>query len=240
MLPAADLYSASVYARNQGLLATLTGLYAEIPEPPLPSRDFCRSPAPAALVEFLHAYRQLRYQQEGREEILRRTAEFYFLELVDPEQVCPFHREGECLLGPAEPLLCRLLRLLTEEEFNRWEEERIEGLKAVAERFQVEWGVQVPEAVLSPRAYPGVSEQGRLTASDLENYRLKLMELDARVAPPDMAYHRFTLFPIATHLAMTIFNPGIRSRRAEVMREYLAGSRALLDKYVERARNFCF
>ncbi|ACX51387.1 hypothetical protein Adeg_0216 [Ammonifex degensii KC4] len=239
MLPAADLYSALVFARNQGILGVLSRLYAELPPAVTPSPDFCRSPAPAALVEYLNAYRQLKNLPDKQAKVLKATAEFYFLELVDPEQVCPFF-EGECLLGPARPLFCRALGLLSREEFAKWEEDRVQGLKAVAEHFKKEWDLEIPAAILLPRPYPNGAEEGQLTLLDLEGYRLQLMELDARIASPDLAYHRFTFLPLATHLAMTVFNPGIRGKRAEVMRAYLAGSRELLDKYVERAQRFKF
>ncbi|MEW6447935.1 MAG: hypothetical protein AB1426_07600 [Bacillota bacterium] len=240
MLPICDIYSVLVYAHNNGFFSDLETLYEEFPEKECADCDVCcKNPPDASFLEYLYVFRYCRdnlaEQQAG---ILKRAAEFFFLELAVPEQVCPFRSvESGCLISPVRPLGCRLFGLLEEDDYERLEEERVERVKAFAEFLRTHYGIELPPAAWSPRPYCSrYSGNGtaRLTMREIDEYRMRLLMLDTGLVNPDLVFRRQTLVPVPIQLAMSVLNAGVRAKRLDVLRAFLAGSRELLDKYVSR------
>uniref|UniRef100_A0A7C2IZX3 YkgJ family cysteine cluster protein n=1 Tax=Ammonifex degensii TaxID=42838 RepID=A0A7C2IZX3_9THEO len=244
MLPVTDLYSSLVFAENNGLLADLGRLYAGLPEKECAGcAACCTNPPPAAFVEYLNVYRYLREKLAGKEAaVLKRVAEFFFLELADPEQRCPFYEAGSgCLVSPVRPLGCRLFGMLQAPDYEESEKERVARLQAVAALFRTNYGIELPPAVLAARPYCDRREKEglqQLTGAEAKENKMRLLVLDAGVVAPEPVFQERTFFPLPIHLAMTVLNTGVRAKRVEVTRAFLAGSRELLEKYVGRVAGF--
>lgn len=240
MLPIGDVYSVLVYAENNGFFTDLEKLYEGLPVKECADCEVCcKNPPDASLLEYLYVFRYCRDKLVDQQaEIVKRAAEFFFLELAVPEQVCPFRAvENGCLISPVRPLGCRLFGLLEQRDHERNEEERVERVKAFAEFLRTDHGIELPPAVLKPRPYcdrcPG-NGTTRLTMEHLDEYRMRLLALDTGLVNPDAVFRRRTLSPLPVHLAVSVLNAGVRAKRLEVLRAFLAGSRELLDKYVGR------
>lgn len=244
MLPVTDLYATLVYADNNGLFRELERIYFELPNQECSDCDrCCKEPPSASLLEYLYAYRFIRDNlRDHHAAILRGAAEFFFLELADPELKCPFRGAEGCLILPARPLGCRLFGLLSEEDYQKKEEERVRHLADVAAYFRTEYGIELPPAILEARPYCGRNRDGvqEFAAGDLTNLEMRLLALDTSIVAPERVFRGWTLVPLPVHLAMTVLNDGVRRKRVEVVREFLAGSRALLDKYAGRATGYRF
>lgn len=240
MLPIGEIYSVLVYADNKGFFTDLEKLYEGLPEKECVDCNVCcQNPPDASLLEYLYAFRYCRdvlsEQQAG---IIKRAVEFFFLEPAVPEQMCPFRSvENGCLISPVRPLGCRLFGLLEEGDYEKLEEERVEKLKALAEFLHTDHGIKLPAAIFSPRPYcdryPG-NGTARVTMKQLDEYRMRLLVLDTGIVNPDLVFGRRTLCPLPVQLAISVLNAGVRAKRLDVMRAFLAGSRELLDKYVGR------
>lgn len=246
MLPVADVYSALVFAENNDLLTDLAKLYQGLPEKECAGcADCCANPPAAAFVEYLNVWRYLQDNlAEKRAELFKRAAEFFFLELADPGLKCPFREaENGCLVSPVRPLGCRLFGMLNRADYEELEQERIKHLEGVAAVFRTDYGIELPAAVLSPRPYCERGEKGSIpevSGAEAKEYRMRLLVLDAGVVAPEVVFQERTFLPLPVHLAMTVLNTGVRSKRVEVIREFLAGSRTLLDKYAGRAAEIRF
>ncbi|HIE12187.1 MAG TPA: hypothetical protein EYP63_01975 [Desulfotomaculum sp.] len=240
MLPIGEIYSVLVYAENRGFFADLEKLYEGLPEKECTGCNVCcQNPPDASLLEYLYAFRYCREalpeQQAG---IIKRAVEYFFLEPAVPEQMCPFRSaENECLISPVRPLGCRLFGLLKEGDYEKLEKERVEKLKALAEFLRTEHGIELPHAVLASRPYCDRSlgnDTARVRMEQVDEYRMRLLMLDTGLVNPELVFRRRTLCPLPVHLAISVLNAGVRAKRLDVMRAFLAGSREPLDKYVGR------
>lgn len=246
MLPAADVNSVLIYAVNSGLLAGLDEFYAGLPEKECEGCNKCCDRAPeASFIEYLAVYRYLQNElTENHAEVVRRVVDFFFLELVDPGQRCPFNDEVEgCLIRPVRPLHCRLFGILSKEDYEETERKRVSRLEKIAEGFRAEYGIEIPAAVLAPRPFcekkQGETEQ-HADVTDIDIRKMRLMSYDASIVAPERVFREMTYLSLPVYLAMTVLNPGIRGKRVEVMQAFLQGSRELLDKYAGRAASFRF
>ncbi|MEW6574645.1 MAG: YkgJ family cysteine cluster protein [Bacillota bacterium] len=246
MLPIGDIYSVLVYAENNGFFADLEKLYEGLPEKECTDcNNCCKNPPDASLLEYLYVFRYCRDNLiEQQAEVVKRAAEFFFLELVVPEQVCPFRADDSgCLVSAVRPLGCRLFGLVEEGDYERIEEERLERLRAFAEFLRTDHGIELPPAVISPRPhcdrYSG-NDTVRVTMEQLDEYRMRLLVLDTSLVNPDLVFRRRTLSPLPLHLAISVLNAGVRAKRLDVLRAFLGGSRELLDKYVGRLAGYRF
>ncbi len=246
MLPAADIESVVIYAVNRGYIAGLAEMYAEVPEKECADCTKCCSLVPrATFTEYLNAYRYLKAQPKDIQDgVLRRTVEFFFLELADPGRRCPFDSpEGGCLIRPVRPFECRLFGMLSQEDYDEAEQKRLAQIQEIMTAFRNEYGIELPEAVLTPRPYcdrTGAANGSSISMADADMVRMRLLSHDMNLVAPEHVFRKATYLPLPVHLAMTVLNPGIRGKRVEVVQEFLQGSRTLLDKYAARAESFRF
>lgn len=244
MLEVNELYSSLIYAENNGLFMDLERIYLDMPDRECRDCELCcQNPPAASLLEYLNVYRYIRDElPEKQEAILRGAAEFFFLELADPELKCPFRAAAGCLIAPVRPFGCRLFGLLSEEDYTKREQERVRHVNALADFLQAEYGIGLPEAVLQSRPYCGRNRDGgrEITAEELTDLEMRLLALDTSIVVPERVFRGGTLVPLPVHLAMTVLNAGVRSKRLEVVRQFLSGSRELLEKYAGRAAGYRF
>ncbi|MEW6173561.1 MAG: YkgJ family cysteine cluster protein [Bacillota bacterium] len=244
MLPVADVYSVLIYAKNNGYFTELNDIYAQIPKHECGDCTECCKDAPAAFfLEYLNVYGHLRERlPQEQSVIVRRAIEFFFLELVDPGRKCPFHdEESGCLIRQVRPLGCRIFGLLNKDDYEDVERKRILRLQEIAADFRTVYGMELPAALLVAR--PFCNKNGgpdRIDLDSVEEYRMRLTTLDSRIVSPELVFRERTYLPLPVQLAMTVLNPGVRGKRVEVMREYINGSRELLDKYTRRGHGFKF
>ncbi|MEW5762951.1 MAG: YkgJ family cysteine cluster protein [Bacillota bacterium] len=246
LLPTANLYSALAFAETNRLFDRLEQIYAALP--PTTCKmcgECCADPPPAALIEYLHVYRYIRDRlPEKQPELLEKTVAFFYLELVEPQQHCPFlGADNRCVIYEVRPFACRLYGLINEEK-SPVRRDR-EALAELAEKYREEYGIVLPQAVVERRT-PACSDvvpagAPRISARRAENLLTALLMLDAQIVNPELVLERITMLPLPLHLAITVLNDGLRARRFEVMKTYLeTGSRALVDKYSRRAAGFRF
>ncbi|RJX21186.1 MAG: YkgJ family cysteine cluster protein [Ammonifex sp.] len=246
MLPAADIESVLIYAVNRGYIAGLAEAYAGLPEKECADCTKCCDLAPrATFTEYLNTYSYLREQpKQIQGEVLRRTVEFFFLELADPGQRCPFNDpKDSCLIRPVRPLQCRLFGLLSQSDYEEAEQKRIAQIQAIMAGFRDEYDIELPPAILIPRPYcdrTGGENGSFVSIADADMLKLRLISYDGNLVAPEHVFREVTYLPLPVHLAMTVLNPGIRGKRVEVIREFLQGSRKFLDKYAGRAESFRF
>lgn len=245
MLPVSNVYSALAFAEGNRMFDVLEKIYGKVPEGNcLRCGQCCIDPQPAALIEYLNIYRYIRdHLQERHQELLRKTAAFFFLELADPQVGCPFLGEDNlCLIHPVRPLSCRVYNVIHPKDYEQQNQSR--DLVKVAAKYERDYGIKLPEEVVNfrlpycPNAQPGGQ---RLRTADVHAMLLGILHMDTMLLPESVVFEDRTMLPPAIHLAFTVLNEGVRSRRPDVMREYLAnGESPLLEKYVARAERFAF
>lgn len=246
MLPVAKLYSSLSFAETNRLFERLEQIYALFPATTCKMcGTCCTDPPPAALVEYLNIYRYIRdHLQERQQELLKKTVAFFYLELVEPEQRCPFlDADNRCIIYPVRPFSCRIYGLISEEK-SPLRRDR-EALVRLAAKYRDEYGIVLPEAVVKREIPPcrdvEITSGQKLTVRKVERLLAALLMLDAMTVNPELVLDRITMLPVPLHLAITVLNDGLRARRLEVMKEYLeTGSRAVVDKYSRRAAGFRF
>ncbi|MGQ9711560.1 MAG: YkgJ family cysteine cluster protein [Desulfotomaculales bacterium] len=242
----AKLYSAMAFAETNRLFDRLEQIYALLPETGCKMcGTCCTDPPPAALIEYLNIYRYIRDQLQARQQqLLEKTVAFFYLELVEPEQRCPFLDESNlCLIYPVRPFACRVYGLLSDDKAPLRRDG--EALVRLAEKYRDEYGIVLPEAVIKREIPPcrdiEVTKGKKLSARKAESFLTALLMLDAQIVNPELVLERLTMLPVPLHLAITVLNDGLRARRLEVMKAYLeTGSRALVDKYSRRVAGFRF
>jgi Fe-S-cluster containining protein len=246
MLPVAKLYSALAFAETNRLFDQLNNVYAKLPSTTCKRCGTCCSdPPPATIVEFLNVYRYVRDNlPERHQELVRKAAEFFFLDLVKVEMRCPFLNEEDnrCLVYEVRPFSCRAYGQLTEEEFNKRNTTRMLG--DISDHYWREFGFTLPTEVLDfklPYCTDLENPEGKVDGEMVDAGLVYLLEQDARIVPAQIVYEQATLVPLPYHLAMTALADGIRAKRPEVMKEYLEkGEGPLLDKFLERTERFKF
>jgi len=242
----AKLYSAMAFAETNRLFDRLEQIYALLPETSCKMcGTCCTDPPPAALIEYLNIYRYIRdHLQARQQELLEKTVAFFYLEMVEPEQRCPFLDVNNlCLIYPVRPFACRVFGLLSDDKMPLRRDG--EALSQLAEKYRDEYGIVLPEAVVKREIPPcrdiKVTKGKKLSARKAESLLTALLMLDAQIVNPELVLERLTMLPVPLHLAITVLNDGLRARRLEVMKAYLeTGSRALVDKYSRRVAGFRF
>ena len=103
-------------AKNDKLFAKLQKLYAPIPEVKCGDCGHvcCRESPDFYLIEYLHAWRHIRYdiadsQLEAR--VAARALRWAFLSFIAEDVFCPFLDNGRCIIYPVRPFNCRVWAL---------------------------------------------------------------------------------------------------------------------------------
>lgn len=229
---------------NKGVFKELETIYEELPETECERcATCCTVPPPGYLLEFLNLYRFLKTNLLAqRAEIMKRVAEYYFLEMADIKVKCPFlSGDNDCLVYPVRPLSCRSYGLKKGKE-----NDDNEAMKRTAQYYREKHGIELPQEIVQFRL-PANCEKVKvargkpLKSGDIERFITDLAKLEMNVAPAEYVEQDLTLMPFATYLALTVLGEGARSRRLKVMKEYLEkGSSPLLEEYKEKAAKFSF
>ncbi len=246
MLPLVKIHQAVSQAEDNGLFRKLTSLYDKIPQTECQRcATCCTVPWPAYIVEFLHAFRYInKNMPEKWPDFIAGAVRYYFLELVDINQRCPFLDENNnCSIYEVRPFTCRIYGL-----FSRGDEGDVarRNMERLAEKYRAEHGIELPREIVEfklPRC-----SRVRVTNSRhkkpqelLHLLTADLGQLESFFVPAPVVDSQYTFVPYVNHLVMSIVTEGARYRRPRVMKEFLEkGHSELLESYVEKFKRTSF
>ncbi|SHE91143.1 Putative zinc-or iron-chelating domain-containing protein [Desulforamulus putei DSM 12395] len=245
MLQQVELYSALGKAEQNNLFAKLEQIYANLPRT---SCDGCATcckwgSPPAFFIEYLNMYRYVRdNMKKDWLDILKKSTEYFYLELVDVNQKCPFlNDDNNCSIYNVRPFSCRSYGLLSKKDFETGDR----GLKKLAQKFKDEYDLTIPEEIINyelPWCGKVVSDRGSyLEKSTLAGLAAQIGSLDYTFFPQELVDQEGTLLPYPVHLMNAVLGTGARSRKIKVMKQFVdEGSKELLNHFVEKASSFQF
>ncbi|AQS58255.1 YkgJ family cysteine cluster protein [Desulforamulus ferrireducens] len=244
MLQQVELYSALGKAEQNELFAKLKTAYAMLPQTTCTGCATCckwGSP-PAFFVEYLNMYKYVRDNMKDKwQELLRRSTEYYYLELVDTQQTCPFlGQDNKCSIYEVRPFSCRAYGLLSKEDFAIGDR----GLKQLAKKFKEEYDITIPEEIVNydlPWCGKVVSPRGYESKSTLAGLAAQIGALDYTFFPQELVDQEGTLLPYPVHLCNTVLGSGVRARKIKVMKQFCDnGNKEMLNGFIEKAIAFQF
>lgn len=176
--------------------------------------------------------------------LIENAVRYYFLELVDINQKCPFlDDKGDCAIYAVRPYTCRIYGLLSPRQDNP---ARRQMMEKIAEQYRQEHDLELPREIVEfefPQcdrvqvvggARKKPSELVQLLAVDLGR-------LETFFVPPEAVEKQYTFAPYVNHLVTSIVSEGARYRRPRVMKEFLTtGHSQLLDDYLEKYKKVAF
>jgi len=242
MLPLNILHQAVSQAGNEKMFDKLKDIYDQVPDTECERcATCCAVPQPAYLIEYLNMFRYVNENMPGRwPELIEKSVRYYFLELVDANQRCPFLEEdNKCLVYEVRPFTCRMYGLaghtVNSDEMRR-------NLEKLAEKYRNEHGIELPREIIEfdlPRCdrvkvVSGVNKKPRELVQLLT---ADIGQLETFLVPQQVVDSQYTFVPYVNHLVMSVVSEGARYRRPRVMKEFLESGRSeLLEGYVERFR----
>ncbi|SHK23677.1 YkgJ family cysteine cluster protein [Desulforamulus aeronauticus] len=244
MLQQVELYSALGRAEQNELFVKLEKAYAMLPESTCASCATCckwGSP-PAFFIEYLNMYKYVRdNMKDSWQELLKKATEYYYLELVDTEQTCPFlGQDNKCSIYQVRPFSCRAYGLLSKEDFEIGDR----GLKHLAKKFKEEYDITIPEEIVNydlAWCDKVISPQGYQDKSSMAGLAAQIGTLDYSFFPQELVDQEGTLLPYPVHLCNTVLGSGARSRKIKVMKQFTdAREKELLNGFIEKATLFQF
>lgn len=244
MLQQVELYSALSKAEQNNFFTKLSEVYEKLPKTSCAGCATCcnwGSP-PAFFIEYLNLYRYIRDKQRSDwQNIVKKAAEYFYLELVDRNQKCPFLNDSkQCSVYEVRPFSCRSYGLLAKEDFELGNR----GLHQLAKKIKEEYDLVIPQEIIDyelPWCDKVTSDLGTYMAkSTLAGYAAQIGTLDCYYFPQDLVDQEGTLLPYPIHLANTILGSGARTRKIKVMKQYTEGNRELLDSILDKALAFQF
>ncbi|MDO7787025.1 YkgJ family cysteine cluster protein [Desulforamulus aquiferis] len=245
MLQPVELYSALGLADRNNLFNQLQSIYNNLPETTCEGCATCckwGSP-PAFFIEYLNMYKYLRDNMKDKyKEILEKSTEYFYLELVDASQACPFlNEENKCSVYSVRPFTCRSFGLLSQQDFEIGDR----SLRSLAEKYWEEYNIKISdELVNSELAWCGkvASSQGaHIEKSILAGLAAQISTIDYKFFPQDLVDQEGTLLPYPTHMMNTVLGAGARARKIKVMKEFSdQGTKELLNTFIEKARSYQF
>ncbi len=245
MLQPVELYNSLGKADNNNFFTGLQKIYDQLPETTCPGCATCcnwGSP-PAFFIEYLNMYKYLRDQMRDQwQEILEKATEYFYLELVDAEQKCPFlNKSNRCSIYAVRPFTCRSFGLLSKKDFEAGDR----GLKKLAEKFWDDYQIKIADELVNgelPWCDKVVSGKGNyMQKSTLAGLAGQIGQMDYSFFPQNLVDQEGTLLPYPVHLMNTVLGSGARARKLKVMKEFSDhGTKELLKPFVEKARSFEF
>jgi Fe-S-cluster containining protein len=246
VLPLIKLNQAVSQAEEKGLFNELNKIYGLIPETSCEGcATCCTVPQPAYIVEYLNMFRYVnKVMPEKWPEIIAGAVRYYFLELVDINQRCPFlDGENNCMVYEARPFTCRTYGLMGQREEN---EQVRKNMEKLAEKYLQEHGIELPREIVEfelPRCNK-VRVVNGTNKKPLELIQLltaDLGQLETFFVPVQVVNSQYTFVPYVNHLVMSVVSEGARYRRPRVMKEFLENGRSeLLDSYIEKYKRTSF
>ncbi len=246
MLPLNKLHQAVSQAGEERLFDKLQAVYDQVPETECEKCAVCCTvPQPAYIVEYLNMFRHINKQMpELWPEFIGNAVRYYFLELVDVKQRCPFlGSDNNCRVYEARPFTCRIYGLLgtdTDKEAMR------RNMQKLAEKYKQEHDLELPAEIVNyelPRCEKvRVSNQkGKKPQELVQLLAADIGQLESFFVPPDVVDSQYTFVPYVNHLIMSVVSEGARYRRPRVMKEFLETGRSeLLEGYVEKFKKVGF
>lgn len=240
MLPLNKLHQAVSQAGGEGLFEKLEAVYEQIPDTECEKCAICCTvPQPAYIIEYLNMFRYVNANMPGQwPDLLERAIRYYFLELVDAGQRCPFlDSDNACRVYEARPFTCRMYGL----SGNKVSSEDMRGnMQSLVEKYRREHGIELPGEIVDfelpqcqkVRIVNGKNKKPRELAPLLI---ADIGQLEQFFVPPPVLDSQYTFVPYVNHLVMGVVSEGARFRRARIMKEYLESGRSeLLEGYVEK------
>ncbi|MTI81217.1 MAG: YkgJ family cysteine cluster protein [Firmicutes bacterium] len=247
MLPSVELYNALNKAQGNNMLAELQQIYDKLPQTTCNNCASCcnwGSP-PAFFIEYLNMYKYVRdNMKEQWGEVLTRSAEYFYLELVDVNQKCPFvGPDNRCSIYQVRPLSCRIYGLLAKSDFEKGDLNQ--GLKFIASKLWDEYQIKVPSEIAnSELKWCGnvKNPTGKHLKMDvLVSATSEVAKIDARFFPENLVDQEGTSLPYPVHLMNTVLGDGARARKIKIMKEFAdQGTKTMLAPILKKANNFEF
>ncbi|AEF95217.1 protein of unknown function UPF0153 [Desulfotomaculum nigrificans CO-1-SRB] len=245
MLQPVELYSALGKADQNNFFQELQKIYDSLPQTTCAGCATCcnwGSP-PAFFIEYLNMYKYLRDNLKDKwTEFLEKSTEYYYLELVDPKQKCPFlNSDNKCSIYPVRPFTCRSFGLLSKEDFETGDR----GLQQLAKKYWEDYGIKIADELVNselPWCDKVVSDRGSyIPKVDLAGLAVQIAKLDYTFFPQELVDQEGTLLSYPAHLMNTVLGTGARARKIKVMKEFSDfGTKNLLSTFIEKARTFQF
>jgi Fe-S-cluster containining protein len=247
MLPTIELYNTLRVAEQNNLFIELQAAYDELPKTSCKNCASCcnwGSP-PAFFIEYLNMYKYVRDNlKDNWGEILTRSAEYFYLELVDRNQSCPFiGQDNKCTIYEVRPLTCRFYGLISKKEFEVGDRNR--GLNQLAQKLWDDYQIKVPEEIANgvlPWCGNVRNQTRRRIKKDvLAGIASQVGKLDARFFPENLVDSEGTMLPYPVHLMNTVLGDGSRARKLKIMKEFAdTGTKEILTPIVTKASNYEF
>ena len=245
MLQPVELYNALGKAEQNNFFMTLQKVYDQLPETTCSGCATCcnwGSP-PAFFIEYLNMYKFLRDQRRDHwQEILQKATEYFYLELVDAGQKCPFLNETKgCSIYEVRPFTCRSYGLLSKKDFEAGDR----GLQGISQKFWDEYQIKIPDELVNSELpwcdKVSFGKNKYLEKTTLAGLAAQIGKLDCTFFPQDLVDKEGTLLPYPVHLMNTVLGSGARTRKLKVMKEFSDyGTKELLKPFVEKACAFQF
>lgn len=245
MLQQVELYDALGKADHNDLFVKLEKAYSSLPETSCTGCAKCcnwGSP-PAFFIEYLNMYRYVRDKLKSNwQDIIKKNTEYFYLELVDNKQKCPFLGEdNRCSIYEVRPFSCRSYGLLAKADF----ETGNRGLQLLAKKFKEEYDLIIPEEIVNyelPWCDKVTSSYGTyMEKSTLAGLAAQIGSLDYTFFPQNLVDEEGTLLPYPIHLTNTVLGDGPRARKLKVMKQFTQeGSKELLNSFLAKAASFQF
>lgn len=246
MLPLSKLHQAVSQAGEEGLFEKLQAVYDQVPDTECERcATCCAVPQPAYIVEYLNMFRYVNRQMpEAWPEFIANAVRYYFLELVDINQRCPFlGTDNNCRVYEVRPYTCRIYGLMGQNADNT---ELRRNMQKLAEKYRQEHGIELPAEVVNfelPQCdrVRAVSWKGKKPRELVQLLTGDIVQMESFFVPPDVVDSQFTFVPLVNHLVMSVVSEGARFRRPRIMKEYLEkGHSEMLENYVEKYRQVSF
>lgn len=246
MLPLVKLHPAVSQAEENGLFKKLDEIYKNIPETKCEKcATCCTVPHPAFIVEYLNMFRYVNNNiPEKWPEFIAKAVRYYYLELVDINQRCPFLGEDKkCQVYEVRPFTCRTYGLMARDNDKDMNGRNMQKLM---EKYRSEYGLELPKEVVEfelPRCENVQIVNGK-NKTPLELIQLltnDIGQLESLFVPMPVVESQYTFVPFINHLVLSVVSEGARFRRPKVMKEFLAnGHSEMLEKYVDKFKRTSF
>lgn len=246
ILPVSKLYPIISSLEKSGSFQELERIYSQIPETTCGQcATCCTVPPPGYFIEYLYMLRHLRDNlKEERADILKKMAQYYFLEMVDINSKCPFlSDENKCLIYPVRALSCRAYGLMKNR--NERPEDNM-AMELLARDYKEKHGIELPRQIVEFRLPANcdkvkITDGSRLSKGTIERSITEIARMESEILPADFVEQERSLMPYVNYLAYTVLSEGAQSRRIKVMKEFMdKGSSDLLEEYKEKAGKYEF
>lgn len=246
MLPLVKLHPAISQSEENGLFEKLNEIYDQIPETECERcATCCTVPPPAYIIEYLNMFRYVnKNMPEKWPEFIERAVRFYFLELVDINQCCPFLGDDKkCQIYEVRPYTCRTYGLMGKDT---GDEQARHNMEKLVEKYRAEHGIELPKEIVEyklPRCdkVQAVNGKNKTPLELIQLLTTDISQLEQLFVPLSVVESQYTFMPYVNHLVMSTVSEGARFRRPKVMQEFLSkGQSEMLEGFVDKYKRTSF